>query len=841
MNTGQDLLAQAKRLLPLSRYMAENGFSDSAKKSARCPFHEDSSASFSLYSGDDGEERWKCFAGCGQGDVVDFRAKHRGLSNADACREHIRAAGLSVDTPAPPPRPQPSTPDTQPFDWIQCVRDFTPDNAARFAKWRSLSPEFVAWLHDHQLIGLFRNRLAFPVHESGAVVRAHVRAVKRQPDDRENVFWFYTPKGPGLPLVIGDPHAATTVWAFESQFDMLTALDLAGWHKSSDGLPGIAAIATRGSENGKRLAGFFSPDATLVLFPQNDPPRPDRAETPAQKWTRDAAAHCGCKTVQLVSTPGDFKDLNDALRAGLTPEEFQAALAAGQSYTPPPDLHAAPPRKISNRAITLPPEDEADADTPQPFLVESLPAKLAAITQAVARCERVPAALPAVCALGVASAAIGAGLEIVSASDRVTRANLFLLADAESGSGKSQVFRRIAEPIVEHQHQIHEAFKEKTAPQLASEIAVLNREVASLEKKAARSTDDADRQRMLGELEYKHARLADLKQKNAPPCITCGDVTSEKLAVLLAMNRETLCSASPEARQIVDIVCGRYNATKNTDEAIYLSGFSGDFLRVDRLGREPLTLRAPCLSVLWLVQPDAMARMFETETLAQSGFLPRFLCCHTQATPRKIDDDSQAVSESIRSQWTGLIADLLATYHAATKPLRVAPSPEAKRLLDDFFNAVVDRRGNELADVGQFASRYGEQAWRVALVLHAGLYGADAHNHPLDAETARHAIAVVQWFVDAQLNVLARSRRQAAAKLEDQVLELVETNRQRKNQDFTTARDVQRARIVTSADAARALLDRMALGGLLIPEEIKPQHGGKATTIFWRVQNPVPE
>jgi hypothetical protein len=832
-----DLLAQAKVRLPLPALMALLGHGDRAKKSARCPFHEDSSASFSVFTGNDGEARWKCFAGCGQGDAIDFLARARHLGNADACREYIKLAGVTA------PRPQPSIRDSQPFDWSQCVRDFTPDHAGRFAQWRSLSPEFVAWLHDRQFIGLFRRCLAFPVHDAGgAVVRAHVRAVQRQPDGSESVLWFYSPKGPGLPLVIGDARTATTVWAFESQFDLLAALDLAGWHNLPDGLPGIAAVATRGAENGKRLAGLFPPAATLLLFPQNDPPRPDRAETPAQKWTREAAAHAGCQTVHLVSTPGDFKDLNDALRAGLTSDEFQAALAAAQPYTPPPDLHAAPPRNVSKPAITLPPEDEADpADSPQPFPVESLPPKLAGIAVAVARCERVPAALPAVCALGVASGALGAGLEIVSAPDRVTRANLFLLASAESGSGKSQVFRRIAEPIVEHQHQLHETFREKTAPQLASEIAVLNREVASLEKKTARSTDDTERQRMLGELEYKHARLADLKQKNAPPCITCGDVTSEKLAVLLAMNRETLFSASPEARQIVDIVCGRYNATKSTDEAIYLSGFSGDFLRVDRLGRDPLTLRRPCLSVLWLVQPDALARLFDTETLAQSGFLPRFLVCHTQAAPRKIESESQGVSKAIRAQWAGLVAGLLATCHAAEKPFRVEPTPEAKRLLDDFFNAVVDRRGGDLADVGQFASRYGEQAWRVALVLHAGLHGADAHQHPLDAETARHAIAVVEWFVGAQLNVLARGRRQAAAKLEEEVFELIESNRERKGQDFLTARDVQRARLAASADAARALLDRMERDGLLVGEDVTPAGGGKTTRIFRRVQNPVPE
>jgi len=51
----QDLLAHAKQRLSLSALMAQLGFGDRAKKSARCPFHEDSSASFSLYVGDDGE------------------------------------------------------------------------------------------------------------------------------------------------------------------------------------------------------------------------------------------------------------------------------------------------------------------------------------------------------------------------------------------------------------------------------------------------------------------------------------------------------------------------------------------------------------------------------------------------------------------------------------------------------------------------------------------------------------------------------------------------------------------------------------------------------------------
>lgn len=88
-----DELAEAKRRLPLPQLMVLLGHGDHAKKSARCPFHKDSSASFSIFAGTDGKARWKCFAGCGHGDAIDYLAQARNLNNADACREFIRLAG----------------------------------------------------------------------------------------------------------------------------------------------------------------------------------------------------------------------------------------------------------------------------------------------------------------------------------------------------------------------------------------------------------------------------------------------------------------------------------------------------------------------------------------------------------------------------------------------------------------------------------------------------------------------------------------------------------------------------------------------------------------------------
>jgi hypothetical protein len=843
-----DRLAEAKRRLPLSRYLAENGLGDHARKSAKCPLHDDGSNSFSLYVGEDGEERWKCFAGCGGGDVVDFLARHRGLSNADACREFNKLAGVTDSAPPSSFRlvqasPAKSSDSGPPFDWPACVRDFTADQAERFAKWRSLTLAFVLWLLARQLIGLFRGKLAFPVTDpaTGAIVRAHFRVVKPQPDGSEDVVWFYAPKGPGLPLIIGDARTASTVWAFESQFDLLAALDLAGWHQTPDGLPGVAAIATRGAENGKRLAGLLSPDATLVLFPQNDTPKPDRPETPAQKWTREAAAHSGCKAVQLVSAPGSFKDLNDALRAGLTPDEFRAALAAAQPFNPPPvvDLHA-PRVRVSKPPIVLPEAEADDEPAPAEFPLDALPPALAGMIAAVARCERVPVALPALAALGVASASIGAGLEISSGASRVTRGNLFLLGSAESGSGKSETFRIVAAPLLDHQSRLLEVWRSKTSPELQSELRVLDKEIGSLERKAAKAADPKERERLRGDLEYKLACKDDLARKAALPCVIAQDITTERLAVVLRDNREVTFSASADARKVIQNLLGRYNTLQSTDESLYLSGYSGDFVRVDRQGRDAVVLHRPCLALCWLVQPDLLDTMLGEETLSASGFLPRLLICDTRAAPRRIEGEAPALPEQMRLAWWQLISDLLATYHAADAPKRITPAPAALACLTEFHNRVVDRRGADLADVGAFAARYAENAWRVAVVLHAGLYGAGAHTHPLDAETAGNSVRVVEWFAAAQLEILSKARRQVAAKLEDQILALITSNTERKAQNFTTARDVQRARIVAPAEAARALLARMETAGLLIGEDIPPPGGGKVVRIFRATSNPVP-
>ena len=63
---------EAKKRLPLPMLMHQVGLGAHAKKRAFCPFHDDQHPSFSVYRDNKGELRFKCFAGCSEGDEITF-------------------------------------------------------------------------------------------------------------------------------------------------------------------------------------------------------------------------------------------------------------------------------------------------------------------------------------------------------------------------------------------------------------------------------------------------------------------------------------------------------------------------------------------------------------------------------------------------------------------------------------------------------------------------------------------------------------------------------------------------------------------------------------------------
>jgi hypothetical protein len=410
---------------------------------------------------------------------------------------------------------------------------------------------------------------------------------------------------------------------------------------------------------------------------------------------------------------------------------------------------------------------ESDSSEVGSFPTDVLPPVIRDIIRETSRVTQTPDALGAVVALGILSAAFGGGLLVRSGGGRITPPNLFLLGIARSGTGKSRAFSIVAEPLLKAEQETLGRWIEHEKPRIETELRVTTKRAEAKEKEAAKEPDSHARQmltRELQSLEEEKQRLE--RERDAHPCFSVGDVTREKLSQALSgQPGEALASLSADARGIIGVVMGRYSNGKSSDEDIYLSGYSGDSIKVDRLSRAPVMLHAPRLSLVWLIQPDIARALSEDERMTESGLLPRLLLCDVKAESADEPEDFPQMDLSIADAWSFLIRELLAEYREnGSSPRTIDVMPDAREVLRTFTNESKARMrpGGDLRDVDSYVARWGENAWRMALCLHGAIHGKNAHQHSLGLREATSAVEIIRWFSRAQLDVLATSRSDKA-------------------------------------------------------------------------------
>jgi CHC2 zinc finger len=291
-------IAEAKAHLPLPELMARCGLGDRAKKSARCPFHEDHHNSFSVWqNGESNRWAFKCHAGCGGGDEITFLELHEKLSRHDAVNRYFELAGVNGATPK-------STPT---LNWQKSVAAFTDRYSEGLARWRGYSNEFTHWLKENGLIGIYDGRIATPLIQNGAVAGAHYRM--------KDGSWRYFPRGiKAQPLVIGELLPNDTVHVFESQWDAFAFMDVSGERS------GI--VITRGASNGKLVADLIPESSTIYAWTQND--------SAGEKWQTLVCASANA-VVKQPKIPVPHKDLNEWTSAGATADDLLLAMASARS------------------------------------------------------------------------------------------------------------------------------------------------------------------------------------------------------------------------------------------------------------------------------------------------------------------------------------------------------------------------------------------------------------------------------------------------------------------------------------------------------------------------------
>lgn len=407
-----------------------------------------------------------------------------------------------------------------------------------------------------------------------------------------------------------------------------------------------------------------------------------------------------------------------------------------------------------------------------PFPVHCLPSVMGQMVTETARATTAQSLeLAAVSALATCSAALGAGIQISTGGERSVRPNIYALAIAESGTGKGENFSITCAPLEECESEMALEFDMNVRPELEAKLRVTSERLKKQTNAAAKEQNEAEREIETHECGRLQEEVTELqRQLSANPKIRVSDATKEALAIMIqGQPGEALSSLSSEARGILSIVGGKYSK-EGGDEDLYCSAYSGDSITVDRVGRPSVRLKRPCLTIFWMIQPDAAEAALSKESFTVSGLFPRFLILDPHAEPKVREAPPEPIPREIKRAWAKLIRHFITNIRErGDEPIHVEVRKDAKKILHEYENENIRRRcrNGDLRDLAPYAARWAENAWRIALILHCAKHPQEAGSKPLDAFTAANAVEVMTWFAQQQLAVLGASRH---AKLRSRLL-----------------------------------------------------------------------
>lgn len=435
-----------------------------------------------------------------------------------------------------------------------------------------------------------------------------------------------------------------------------------------------------------------------------------------------------------------------------------------------------PPSGDSHGEATT--DNEAqDGFTVGPFPVDALPPVPRNLVLQAAASGRVSAAMPAAAVLGVAAAAIGRGM-LVENDMGLLSANLFMALVANSGSGKKLVFDRCMSTFIDVHHELVDNWQHEIRPRLQLKLKT---------KRRARK-DAADYyQAATGTPNEKYAELLAVAALNEVEQIerellcrpTLHLTDPNRLALARAMQGQEGEACAVMSSEAVGGLAGLLGAGMGNgqgSEGFICACYSGDGYSDDRLSRDPIILRNPCLTLVPFVQPDVMRELFANQKLVDRGLLARFLMVGDANNPDAPDLVAQA--GDVDGPWRELVRALTSEYRMNSGqrgPVTIKASAGVGEIFSVYRDTVEKDivPGGRFDDIEPFVRRWPEQAARIALVLHALHHGAQAHEHQLSQATANNAVRIGKWLAAHQVEMLDGyrvSRRRARAEQMRRVL-----------------------------------------------------------------------
>lgn len=429
------------------------------------------------------------------------------------------------------------------------------------------------------------------------------------------------------------------------------------------------------------------------------------------------------KACDRCEPPLDIKEIETIWKSA---EKFYGKIAASENYIPPEEYEK---QYNENHVMTRRLSDTADNanaskggldatsrcpkwespvsfDEPNlpPFPVGTLPDTVKDYVLGLAESTQTPVDMCACSVLAALALCVQGRYKIQGKPDWVEPLNLYVVSIAEPSERKSAVISAVANPITAYEAEENK----RRAPLIEKskmKLRVLEQEQKAMESKMAKKQD-------VKEEDFLNlaSEIADFKVMQ-PLKLYVDDITTEKLSSSLSESGRTAILSSEGG--IFDLLAGLYSKSVNID--VFLKAYSGDTIRVDRIGRPSESIKDPALTILLTVQPNVIAGMMSNGTFRGRGLTARFLYCIPRSLVGKRRFSTEPIPYEAKQRYREIIADMLD--EEKDEPELITLSPEALTLLEDFSVSLEPKLRGEYADISDWAGKLVGNVLRLAGVL----------------------------------------------------------------------------------------------------------------------------
>ena len=381
-----------------------------------------------------------------------------------------------------------------------------------------------------------------------------------------------------------------------------------------------------------------------------------------------------------------------------------------------------------------------------PFPVEVLPTWVGRYVTDLAQSTQTPSDLASMLALTILATAAARKVDVEVRPGWTEPVNLYVTVAMPPGSRKSPVFARVTAPLMAWEHRALDwarpDISDATARKRIAEDLVRQAE------KIAAAADEANRERLTAEA-VAVSEAADAILVPNPPRLLADDATVEAVASLLAEQNGRLAILSAEG-DLFDIMAGRYSASRTPNFGVFLKGWSGDDLRVDRKGRSPEHVEQPALTLGLAVQPEVLSSISRQPGFRGRGLLARFLYALPPSNVGRRLTNTPPVPEAVEACYAAEMLTLLTTMAELQEPVSLTLAPAAARCFERFEAALEPRLHPDTGDLGHVAdwgAKLAGHTARIAGLLHLATHLRDGWSVPIDLETVKAAIAIAEYLV----------------------------------------------------------------------------------------------